>query len=34
MKITRQTREHAREMLEQGQQKMPHSSTRRRKAGA
>jgi len=34
MKITRQTREHAREMLEQGQQKVPRASTRRRKAGA
>jgi len=33
MKITRQTREHAREMLEQGRQKVPRTSTGRRKAG-
>jgi DNA repair protein RecN (Recombination protein N) len=33
MKITRQTREHAREMLEQGQQKAPPTRTGRRKAG-
>jgi DNA repair protein RecN (Recombination protein N) len=33
MKITRQTREHAREMLEQGQQKAPPRRTGRRKAG-
>ena len=34
MKITRQTREHAREMLEQGQQQLPRSSGRgKRKAG-
>jgi DNA repair protein RecN (Recombination protein N) len=34
MKITRQTREHAREMLEQGQQKSPRARTGKRKAGA
>jgi DNA repair protein RecN (Recombination protein N) len=33
MKITRQTREHAREMLQQGQQQAPRAGARKRKAG-
>jgi hypothetical protein len=34
MKITRQTREHAKEMLEQGQQQLPRGSGKgKRKAG-